>query len=742
MEIEKVRLERAFPGLTLTPCQHAAVLAIGGFLASPSESVFILKGYAGTGKTTLIRGVVNALAAAGRPFRLMAPTGRAARVLGHRAGHPAATIHRAIFRLDSVQAVTSVGDKSADLVRFMFELASNDGEAGTVYIIDEASMLSDVFQQNEHFRFGSGRLLHDLVDYTRPADRAFQSKVIFVGDAAQLPPVGSIISPALDVNYLEHCFGLRATAAELLSVVRQEAASLILANASALREGIRNASYGALDIRTGGEVLEIQVEHIREHLITSAGVPDPATVVIAHSNERVRDYNVMIRDILFPKGDVLEVGDRVMAVANSYRYGRPVYNGDMAVVTSVDPLPSSPARPVFVNLGKNEQGVARSEFVPLSFRKVVLRFGMDGVEKDDGEAFEIETYVIENLLRSPSADLTPVEMKALYVDFRTRHPGLKPGSASFKDAMSMDPWFNALRIKHGYAMTCHKAQGGEWRRVIVDFRSGVNPFCQNYFRWAYTAVTRAREVLFAIHPPHYAPDRPVNASGQPLPSRIPVIEIPRVLLRGFCLRGAEDADEFVLALHYAISLRASAADLKLSHQSSRPWLEILHLESALRERARILVNYNAAKRVTRIEVDPKASSRLRGQVPSLLCDLIGRTVVLTGGDAGAAGSCEAALLDGPSWLQQFDQAMRVTTSGSGARVVMAEALSPFQYRYRYEKGGHTAVLMFYFNSRNVLTSCVPVPGGTTSPDLAAELLGLINRSVPGRASGAASGETG
>jgi hypothetical protein len=712
----------AMPGVALTPCQASAVMALDRFLADPVAGVFILKGYAGTGKTTLIKGVAAALSAAGRPFQLLAPTGRAARVIRQRTGFEANTIHRLIYRLDTVQAGTGSGDKHTEMARFVFQLAANNGAAGTVYVVDEASMLSDTFQASEHLQFGSGKLLSDFLEYTRPCSRAFHAKVVFVGDPAQLPPVGSSFSPALDAGYLRRISGVDVAEVELADVVRQEA-GMILENASALRNGLRGGIYGGLDVRAGADVFEVGVDSIIKTYLGDRREPDPETVIIAQSNERVRDYNRMIRATLFPRGDILERGDRLLVVANSYCMGEPIYNGDMAEVLAVDALPQSPAKPVFVNAGRDEHGAVKHVFVPLKFRKVRLRLCAGG---EGGR--EIETLVLENLPGSPEADLTPLEMKGLYVDFRNRHPGLRPGTAGFKEALAGDPWYNALRVKHGYAMTCHKAQGGEWRRVIVDFRCSMNVFTPDYYRWAYTALTRAREVLFAVHPPHHAPDQPVRPYGQSLPPRPDILEIKSIQAMEYRMPGYESDDKFLRALHYAVWLRAGAGGLEVAHEMSRPWMEVIKVMNSWKEKGCVRFHYNAGHRVTKVEVDPKAPVRLRESARAALGDLAERTLVVTGGASnGKGGNDEAPLVKGPEWLQLFDQSLRVTVATAGVRLSTAEGLSAYQYRYRFEKDGHAAVLMFYFNSRGVLTTCVPVPGGTTSTGLAEQLLGLINR---------------
>lgn len=719
-------IRASLPGLPLTACQDAAIGRLQAFLGSPSAGIFLLKGYAGTGKTTLIRGVAAALSAAHAPFRLLAPTGRAARVIRQRTGFEASTIHRTIYKLDAVRTELPVGDRASDLARFVFELAANTGEAGTVYVVDEASMVSDTFQASESLRFGSGRLLSDLIAYVRPQDRAFGAKLVFVGDPAQLPPVGSSFSPALDADYLGKITGLEVGECELTTVVRQETAGAILANASALREGLRHRVFGGLDIRPGPDVLEIAVGDVPGTCLTDGTVPDPETVIIAHSNERVRDYNRTIRQRLFPGGNILETGDRLLVVANSYLLGAPIYNGDMAEVMAVDPQAYSPAKQVFVNAGRDDRGNVRNVFVPLTFRKVALKLGAGTPDER-----VIETFVIENLLHSPEGDLTPLETKALFVDFRNRMSCLRPGTAEFKAALATDPWFNALRVKHGYAMTCHKAQGGEWRRAIVDFRCSFNCFSSDYFRWAYTALTRARETLFALYPPHHAPDRPVRAAGQALPDRPDVLEVNAGKAMDYRLPGSATEDQFLRALHYVLALRAGAARLKLAHVAANPWLETVAVENEWREKGKVRINYNAARRVTRVDVDARMPVRLRDVALAAFGDLADRTLVITGAKSEQGVGVEAPLLQGAPWLQRFDQAVRSTVAPAGALLAAAETLSPYQYRYRFRKDGHTAVLMFYFNGKGVLTACVPVPGMTTSADLAGCLLDLVNRRAGG-----------
>jgi hypothetical protein len=500
--------------VALTAGQIEVVQQTVAFLRS-SSPVLVLQGYAGTGKTHLIGLFAAELALRRRQCVLMAPTGRAARVLSAKTGFPATTVHSAMYTFSG----ELVGDQDEDPdLAWSFVLKSNGDSVDAVYFIDESSMVSDTASESEMLRFGSGRLLTDLMEFIGLAGHLGvaenRRKVIFVGDPAQLPPVNASTSPALDPSYLMNEFRVPVALARLTEVVRQVAGSQILGNASTIRSRITSKVYNRFTIAPGADV-ELSGDGMinfwfeRIHSMGSENL-----LAITHSNAQALDHNkimrIMIHGIHSPE---ILVGDRLIVNANNSLYH--LSNGDFAEVVAI--LGPAESRDIMLK--------GHADPVTLRFREVGIR--VDG-------ASDTVTYckILENLLWNGDARLTRQEIAALRVDFegrsRLRYPPKRVRTEDphrynvererYLAELRSDSYLNALQVKFGFAVTCHKAQGGEWPEVFVDFRGFQGIQNEFFFRWAYTAITRAKSRLFAVYPPSISPWNKLSPTSPPFPS--------------------------------------------------------------------------------------------------------------------------------------------------------------------------------------------------------------------------------
>ncbi len=472
-----------------TPEQQCVLDALMAFVRS-NDNAFVLKGAAGSGKTFLLGRFCNALATTNTHFRILAPTGRAARILTNKTGWPARTIQSAIFTKPRI-----IEDASGESVYFQFPLAPNKDPFPIVYVIDEASLLSDLQTEKDdnYLRFGSGRLLLDLITFAQ-AGRPDLSHThfVFVGDPAQLAPVGSPFSAALDEAHLTAEHHLRVRSANLTTVVRQKAGSDILASATAIREAIDNSLFNELRLVESEEIQQVTPQDAASTFAeTTRGSTHTATVLITHSNHEAQQYNRHIRTILYENHHVhLVPGERLIVTQNNYTHR--LMNGDFVWLESASP--TTETRTPLRN-------------IELYFRDVVVRM--------EGGLATIECKLLENHLMSEAGAPVKEIIQALWVDFKKRYKHLKPSDPEFAHALHIDPYFNALRLKYGYAITCYKAQGGEWRNAVVVFDQQRGRQNEEFFRWTYTAITRARERLYLVNAPDFTPYSEMNF-GEPI----------------------------------------------------------------------------------------------------------------------------------------------------------------------------------------------------------------------------------
>jgi len=458
-----LKLEQSFP-FEPTDSQQLWFSEIAKFILSKSSNTaFLLKGYAGTGKTTLVGALVNQLDSIGYKSILMAPTGRAAKVMSTYSDCPAYTIHKQIYY-----------PKPERSGKIVFQLKPNKYKK-TLFIVDEASMIGDDRQQAKLFENGS--LLSDLIQYV---SRGNQCKLIFVGDPAQLPPVHLNLSPALDKKELESYHFDCVHEVELDSVVRQERDSGILFNATVLREQLTKEIYdqfqfdmqGAEDIyctNSGVDLFEVI-----ETAFDQAGRDQ--TVFIVRSNKRANLFNEHIRKRILGWEDELCVGDQLMVVKNNYFWLAPnskpgfIANGDVLEVLSIK---------------------ARKQIYEFSFAEVQVRL----VDYPDEAPFE--TVLLLDTLSSETPSLSYEEGNRLYQKVVEDYDSEKSSYKKFLK-VKKNPFFNALQVKYSYAITCHKSQGGQWDHVFIEKPYLAEGPDKAYLRWLYTAMTRAKKKLYLI----------------------------------------------------------------------------------------------------------------------------------------------------------------------------------------------------------------------------------------------------
>ncbi len=442
--------------------QLGAIKEISAFVAGNSnDSIFLLTGYAGTGKTSLISAIVRTLDSFKLESVLLAPTGRAAKVLASYTGRSSFTVHKHIYRQKSIKDGIGKFDLDRNMHRDAF------------FIVDEASMISG--ELSELSLFGSGRLLDDLIEYVY---RGRNCKLMLVGDTAQLPPVGSTLSPALSVSDLS-LFGFNIETAELQEVVRQNRESGILMNATHIRSKIMLEDMEVPEFRLDGfdDIFRITGESLLEEIeeaYSYAGTD--GTVIIVNSNRMANKYNQGIRNRILYREEEISAGDMIMIVKNNYFWVSDeenldfIANGDIAGIKKV---------------------LRKEERYGLRFADMVLDFIDYGVE--------LEVKVLLDTLASETASLPGEQSRMLYQSVYEDYPELSTKKKRY-EAVKNDPYFNAMQIKFAYAVTCHKAQGGQWERVFIDqgMFNRQEPTI-DYLRWLYTALTRATGRLYLVN---------------------------------------------------------------------------------------------------------------------------------------------------------------------------------------------------------------------------------------------------
>ncbi len=440
--------------------------ALGAFLVSrDAQKAFILKGYAGTGKTSVISALVRAMQALKQPCVLLAPTGRAAKVLSRYSGEQAYTIHKKIYRQNQLGMEA-------------FSLCDNL-HRNTLFIVDEASMLSG---NRDNTTFGSGCLLDDLVKYVYSGSNC---SLLLLGDDAQLPPVGSLSSPALDEAFMAS-YGLHVSGFGLQEVARQALDSGILSEATRLRQEIQNSKFKIQNLSiqpNGRDIIKVPREEVIDTLEQSwRTVGAEETLIIARSNKMTNLYNQGVRARILWKEDDLSNGDRLMVSKNNYFWAEEykdlefLANGDMLEITRL---------------------TNRHEMYGFHFAKAALR----SVDYN----WEIEALVWLDTLTTDSPEANYALQKELFARIAEDFPEIKNKKELVKRIYE-SPYYNALQVRFAYCVTCHKAQGGQWKHVYID-TAGIGEDEQRmadeserreYLRWLYTALTRSTEKIYLL----------------------------------------------------------------------------------------------------------------------------------------------------------------------------------------------------------------------------------------------------
>lgn len=451
-------------GFEPTPCQNRLFRDIASFLTSDDTDILVVNGYAGTGKTTAISAVITSLEQMKVRSVLLAPTGRAAKVLGAMADRPAKTIHKHIYKQKSV------GDDGFG----QFSIIPNKSKS-TLFVVDEVSLIGiDDENRQSSSVFGTGNLLEDLVGFVRSG---IDCRLILIGDAAQLPPVGNDSSPALSSEFMDGFGGVRYS--ELTTVVRQASESGILYNATLLREDIVSGVSAPvrLDVSRFGDIEKIGggelIEKITEAYETYG---EDETIILCRSNKRAIRYNLGIRSMVQFKEEKLVRGDKLMIVRNCYQFIEDlkgmdyIANGDIATLMRISHY-------------EDRYG--------LHFADAVLSF-------PDYDSQEITAKVCLDTLESESASLTYEQQNALYQGVSEDYSDIS-GKKKRYEAVREDKFYNALQLKYANAITCHKSQGGQWRCVFIDCPFWQDEQSMDDLKWLYTALTRAVEKVYLVN---------------------------------------------------------------------------------------------------------------------------------------------------------------------------------------------------------------------------------------------------
>ena len=436
---------------------------LSAFLLSQKENpTYILRGYAGTGKTTLVKALVKTLPMIGMKYVLMAPTGRAAKVLSSYTGQNASTIHRRIYQAKAFP------DGSIRITR-----AENKSK-NALFIVDEASMIG------EQREFGGSSLLDDLLSYVFSGENC---RLLLIGDTAQLPPVESSESPALNCDYLKSEFPVTAATYELTEVKRQALESGILYNATDIRQLLSQKLYEyhlpIFHLQGFDDIQKIEPEAFEEMLHNAfANTSDNEAVIVCKSNKRANMFNQAIRGRILNIEGEIATGDKLMVVKNNYFWANGndvisfIANGDMAELRKIKHF---------------------EDMYGFRFADVELSF------TDYPDAPNLEAKILLDTLNSNSPSLTEEENKRLFSAIEEDYMDIPNRRDRYKE-MKKNPWFNALQVKFAYALTCHKTQGGQWNTVFIDSSLNLKETLEvEDLRWLYTALTRAQERVYFVN---------------------------------------------------------------------------------------------------------------------------------------------------------------------------------------------------------------------------------------------------
>lgn len=467
--------------IVLKEGQQHAFSRLLEFIRSSKAKVFILKGYAGTGKTTMMKVLIEELRRRNLPYSLLASTGRAAKILSNVTGMSTRTIHGEIYKyqdlsedLESVvqkREQTGVDSTGQILIKFGLEQITRKDTDVWYYIVDESSMVSDVEDKlATQALFGNGRLLYDLLHYD------IVGKFIFVGDACQLPPIQQKMSPALSVSYFRDVFNIQAEEVELTEIVRQEVGNDLVLASQHLRKLYFNPpaiKWAKFPFRGYKNIhlLSSQIDLLQRYIGDVKENGFNYATLLCQSNRQCNTVTKILRPAFGITSPQLSVGDLLLVTQNNLISG--LMNGDLVVVKSV---------------------TIKEERAGLTFLNVSVEELFTGKEYSQ--------LMIADILYANQTNLSQPQQRELFVDFflRMKKKGIRQRHLEFKEMLLEDPYLNALRAVFGYALTCHKAQGGEWNHVYLDIPRSFPLMEKPYvYQWIYTAITRAKEELYTIN---------------------------------------------------------------------------------------------------------------------------------------------------------------------------------------------------------------------------------------------------
>ena len=693
--------------IQLNDQQKEAVDLIIKFVSS-STDCFILEGSAGTGKTTLVKDLIGKLNEQKHIAYLMAPTGRSARILNSKTNIPTKTIHAHIYALDKIQVNDDAtnpeqpgyADSNDSAHRFYFPLKGGEPQSA-LFIVDESSMIGDLEDKGDLVQFGSGKLLSDLIQYARIGRYGHLAgervKILFIGDPAQLPPVGEIHSPALSKDYLTDEFNVVVTGFNLSKVMRQAEGGEILNQATKLRDSIIEKKFNRFSLSGDGtEIQDVSTQDAINSAIES--IKDKTSVaLITYTNRQALTLNQSIRERLYGKRDLpMQVGDLLLVNKNSPLYD--LNNGDLIKVISLDQYPEVKRITM--------RGVDHP--VHLSFRGVEIAY-----RNFDGKVLRKRCLILENLLTSKERELSAPENRALLIDFRSRYKELKTNTEEFKATIGSDKYFHALQVKFGYALTCHKAQGGEWGTAIVDFSDTRGNTNENYFRWSYTSITRASKKLLTISAPNF--DETSNIDWGSIE---PTLD-PKIKKNDLDSEFESDPDwarfsfikgqEGLFSNYKNISKLLLENNLKVTSINHNQYCED-YLVSGENNHVNIQYWYNAKGSVSKVAIKPVNRADMN---PGLNEEVLKLFNLAISEDTLSSNSENEFFL-------KFKGQLLSMLKDSNITIVSIRALS-YCYRIEFDEGGNKSQIDFFYNNKEQWTKAQEVGGDGSSKGLKQKL---------------------
>lgn len=687
---------------TLYSDQEEALENIDMFLRS-NEPCFILKGYAGTGKTHLTKVLVDYFKHIHWEVDLLAPTGRASRILGSRTGQNSSTIHRGIYNLDNVSEEKTIKE-GKEKYRFRFNLKSDLSNVSRAVLIDEASMVSDVENEGDFFTFGSGRLLKDILTLYATKNEKRNIRIIFIGDYAQLPPVGAPISGALSRHYLKNIHGTETSEYELTEIKRQRDDSGILTLAEYLRNQLKSTTRNSFKLpEVNGDVIKTDYAGALEHFLTSYRESREKSIVIHYKNKDAFDCNNDLREKLYDQPGVLVKDEQLIITQNNYNYDPELLNGTFVRVKNISDNPPVIRRiPSYKANGEEVQ-------VDLKFMQIEIEV------PTQNRILPLNCQILLNNLLSDEPNISYEERIALYIDFKIRHPKLKPGSTEFKDILRKDAFFNAVHVKYGYAITCHKAQGGEWEKAIVNMKVDIGKLSDAFLRWTYTAITRAGKELVMYNIPAQSPYHKLFYSSIIIENKNTMVEPAGMNHVRLTLTREEqqliqnsklaEAESHLLSNYFYILASLRETEVKLTNRMAMNWREDYVFEEN-GKKAFITWHHNSKKQFTSKQAtagkngDPDLTNRvlqfISVPVSYSLADEEPKERTENEGTNTFHFPLEFPM------LKEFYEDMRSITEPMNIRIETIEH-DQYQERYTFLRNSEKVVMDFTYDSKQQVT---------------------------------------